>query len=134
MPDYRPNFDIRGTKNGRSLLDEQQVRAIRARLHGGERQSDLANEYGVSDATISQIHQRRSWGWLPDSEDESMVEQDPQTLAARLQQLNDPDARKRRYEERVNARREALYAEARRLRRAAGEAVSEAEDEEGTEE
>ena len=42
-------------------LKLKQVEEIRARVAGGEKQKDLAVEYSVSRATISQIHRRRSW-------------------------------------------------------------------------
>lgn len=42
-------------------LTEQQVRSIRRRCARGERGSDLAREYGLNRATVSEIVSRRKW-------------------------------------------------------------------------
>ena len=49
----------KGEKHPQALLSETQVRAIRARVANGERQSDLAREYGVTH--IYNIVARRLW-------------------------------------------------------------------------
>lgn len=52
----------RGERQGQSKLTAEQVREIRAQRHRLQR--DLAAEYGVSDATISDIHCRRIWNHI----------------------------------------------------------------------
>lgn len=41
-------------------LTNDQVRVIRSRISGGEKQRDLAHEYGVAETTISAIKHRRA--------------------------------------------------------------------------
>lgn len=55
-----------GEKNPQAKLTEQQVIEIRTR-HAGIRgqHTQLATEYGVTDRTISDIINRRSWAHLP---------------------------------------------------------------------
>lgn len=50
-----------GSRNYRALLDEAQVALIRARLGSGEREADLAREYGVAPCTINNIRHFRRW-------------------------------------------------------------------------
>lgn len=52
----------RGIKHPKCKLTEQQVREIRAR--SDENQKELAEEFGVSTATISSILSRKRWAWL----------------------------------------------------------------------
>lgn len=59
----------RGPANGASKLTADQVLAIRRRRAAGERQVDLAREFGVGPYTIRDIQEGRTWGWL-DDEDE----------------------------------------------------------------
>lgn len=53
-----------GEENGRASLTEAQVVEIRARLAAGERQIDLAHEYGVCRPAISKIRNRLTWRHL----------------------------------------------------------------------
>lgn len=57
---------IRGSRHYAAKLSEDQVREIRARYKpGAVRMVDLADEYGVSHATISLIVNRKlAWAWL----------------------------------------------------------------------
>ena len=56
---------IRGSANGNAILSEVQVIEIRQRYKaGGITYVELANEYGVSMATIAHAVTGRSWGWL----------------------------------------------------------------------
>ena len=50
-----------GEANGKAKLTEAQVRDIKARQASGERQADLAREYGVSRPTISNIIRGKRW-------------------------------------------------------------------------
>lgn len=54
----------RGTRAPSSKLSDDDVRSIRERAASGEKQKDLAAEYGVSEPTISEIVNRRTWGHL----------------------------------------------------------------------
>jgi hypothetical protein len=51
--------DSRGERNGRMRLTDAQVREIRERIAAGEKQRDLAAEYGVAQATISYVKRKR---------------------------------------------------------------------------
>lgn len=51
----------RGSSNGRSKLNEQQVLEIRAALSAGARQKDLAEKYGVSRQPIWLIAHGKNW-------------------------------------------------------------------------
>jgi hypothetical protein len=115
VPDYRENYRIRGESNGRALLNEQQVREIRRHARDTGR-SDLAEAYGVSEHTISEIIQRRSWAWLSDDPDESVPPQEEhETLAARPPEVTSAQTYKseRRAQERARARAEldAIFAQ-----------------------
>lgn len=54
----------RGETHGRARLAEAQVRDILSRLAAGERQRDLAREYGVDQTTLSDIERGKSWTHL----------------------------------------------------------------------
>lgn len=54
----------RGERHGLAKLTKTSVLAIR-RLTGRVAQQTLADKYGVSRVTISNIQTRRSWQWLP---------------------------------------------------------------------
>lgn len=54
-----------GSKSGMSKLTESDVSRIRERVAAGERQSDLAAEYGVWGGTLSSIIHRRTWRHVP---------------------------------------------------------------------
>lgn len=60
-----PPRDKRGSGNGRAKLTEQSVLEIRDRVARGERQADLAREYGVDRAVISTIVNRKAWSHVP---------------------------------------------------------------------
>ena len=51
------------TANG-AKLTEAQVREIR-NLKGIMKQADIAVMFGISRPTVSSIHLRKNWGWLP---------------------------------------------------------------------
>lgn len=55
----------RGERSVQARLNESQVKAIRQRISKGEPTSVLAHEFGVSQATICDIKERRSWKHLP---------------------------------------------------------------------
>ena len=57
-----------GEQHFRARLTEDDVRTIRARAAAGETQRPLAREYGVDQATISNIVTRKSWKHVQDSE------------------------------------------------------------------
>lgn len=50
-----------GERHSNAVLTENQVRDIRARRANGERQIDLAAEYGVGETTIWNLVNRRTW-------------------------------------------------------------------------
>ena len=52
---------VPGTKNGRALVTEEQVREIRSRYKTGETQDSLAAAFGVKQTTISQIVLGKIW-------------------------------------------------------------------------
>jgi hypothetical protein len=64
----RDGTSTRGTKNSKCKLTEQQVLAIRVDQRP---QKEIAEEYGISLATVSQIKTGRSWSWLSDQESPS---------------------------------------------------------------
>lgn len=51
----------RGSKNHLAKLTEQNVRDLRARLANGERGRALAAEFGISEATVSEIKHGKKW-------------------------------------------------------------------------
>ena len=59
------NYDIgkarRGNNHGRAKVTEDIVRSIRVRYTAGEKQIDLAAEFGVTQGTIHKIVARRIW-------------------------------------------------------------------------
>lgn len=54
---------LRGPKNPRVVLTEDEVRQVR-RLLGSQKQREIGAQFGVSQATISLIASKRKWGWL----------------------------------------------------------------------
>lgn len=58
----------RGENSPSAILNESDVRAIRLRLRAGERGSDIARRYKVSQATISAIKKARIWSHLDGGE------------------------------------------------------------------
>lgn len=53
----------RGERNSQAKLTESEVRAIRA---NSRTQRAIAADYGISDALVSNIKSRKTWGWLSD--------------------------------------------------------------------
>jgi hypothetical protein len=53
----------KGSRNGQAKLTEDDVIAIR-KLLGHETQRKIANRFGVSRVTVSDIARGRRWGWL----------------------------------------------------------------------
>jgi hypothetical protein len=51
----------RGARNSQAILNDDAVRAIRARYADGESRSVLAREYGVSKAAVHAVLQGRTW-------------------------------------------------------------------------
>lgn len=54
----------RGERHADAVLTAEAVRAIRRRRASGERQIDLAHEYGVNKATVADVVHRRTWKHL----------------------------------------------------------------------
>lgn len=82
MPEYQPKASIRGSANGKALLNADEVREIRRLTKAGATGTAIARQYGVSAETIYHITSRRNWDWLPDEEPPSgprvtIVEADP---------------------------------------------------------
>lgn len=59
-----PESVLRGEQIKQARLRETDVRAIRARIAGGDSQRLIAADYGVSRATIGLIATGRNWAWL----------------------------------------------------------------------
>ena len=55
---------IRGERVGGAKLTRDDVLAIRSRRASGENLRSLADEFGVTIATICDIDKRRSWSWV----------------------------------------------------------------------
>ena len=62
---HRDCYDY-GGRHGRGKLNRDQVLEIRSRLANGERQADLAREYGVHAMNIHCIKTRQHFGYIPD--------------------------------------------------------------------
>ena len=59
------NGDVaRGERSGKNILTETQVWAIRDRLISGDRQVDIAKDFGVTKTAVYDILHGRSWVWL----------------------------------------------------------------------
>ena len=57
----RPELRLKGTKNGRALLTDDDVREIRVRVESGEQVAALARETGMSEGALRHIVKRRHW-------------------------------------------------------------------------
>jgi HNH endonuclease/NUMOD4 motif-containing protein len=55
-----------GERHQNAKLTEQDVHAIRARLRSGEAKVSIAEDFGISDATVYDIEKRRRWKRLED--------------------------------------------------------------------
>jgi hypothetical protein len=55
----------RGERNGRAILNEAQVREIRA-LKGKLLQREIGAMFGVSQVRVSAIHRRKQWKFAND--------------------------------------------------------------------
>jgi hypothetical protein len=60
----RNQIDQYGHGTTPNVLTVEQVREIRARIASGEKQKDLAAEFGVLPPAISAIRHRRTWRWV----------------------------------------------------------------------
>jgi len=56
--------DGAGERNGRAKLTGADVKAIRARLTGGESHGAIARDFGVTRAAVSDIKTGKRWGHL----------------------------------------------------------------------
>lgn len=56
----------RGIEQHKAVLDEIQVREIRAKYANGKGVAAMAREYGVGESTIRNVAQRKTWAWLED--------------------------------------------------------------------
>lgn len=54
-----------GEHNPRSVLTEKDVKEIRGRCADGERQTDIAREYGVSKYAVWRVIHRKNWAHIP---------------------------------------------------------------------
>ena len=54
-----------GSRNGASVLTNENVLALREAAANGVRQIDLAQHYGIDPATVSRIVNRKAWGHIP---------------------------------------------------------------------
>lgn len=56
-----PESIQRGSDHHHAKLNEEDVRAIRARVAGGEPQRSVARDYGVVETVVSRVVHRKSW-------------------------------------------------------------------------
>ena len=56
--------DRHGKKNGRAVLDEEKVRAIKLLRKNGATYKELQQEFGVSNGCINHIVNGRHWVWI----------------------------------------------------------------------
>lgn len=54
----------RGVKNAQALLTEAQAREIKQRRADGEGGRALAQEFGISEGAVCDLHKGRTWSWL----------------------------------------------------------------------
>jgi hypothetical protein len=54
----------RGERHGLSVTDRETVAAVRARVAAGERQCDVAAQFGLTRANVWAIVHGKSWNWL----------------------------------------------------------------------
>lgn len=54
----------KGSNNPKAKLNEAQVRVIKSRLANGERQTDIAKEFGVNRGAICDIASGKRWGYV----------------------------------------------------------------------
>lgn len=55
----------RGSEHGNAKIDEGDVRSIRERCAAGENQHTIADDYGISNKTVSKISRRERWAHIP---------------------------------------------------------------------
>lgn len=60
----KKNRHAKGSKQGSSKLNEDQVRQIREMVERGEKQRDVARHFGISQGNVAFVAQRISWRWL----------------------------------------------------------------------
>lgn len=58
------DHDKRGSKNGNSKLTPDEVKEIKSMLEDAHPQAEIADRFGISKATVSQINTGRIWGDL----------------------------------------------------------------------
>lgn len=51
-------------RSGQYKLNEERVRALRKEASAGADRTELAKKYGVAESQITQIIQRKRWGWV----------------------------------------------------------------------
>jgi len=66
----------KGEDQWNSKLTEDEVHEIR-RLKGKKTQKEIGEMFGVWHSTISLIHSRKQWGWLPDKPEEEETPEVP---------------------------------------------------------
>jgi transposase len=54
----------RGRRNARNTMSEEDVLGIRRAAVSGESQASIAERYGITQGTVSQIVRGERWGWL----------------------------------------------------------------------
>ncbi len=54
----------RGTRHGMAKLTENEIREIRRRCRRGETQRSVGADYGINQQSVSEIVNRKTWGWL----------------------------------------------------------------------
>jgi len=64
----RKGRQTKGRGHWSNKLTESQVLEIKERLGKGERQEAIAEQFGLCQATVSQIKLGRAWGWLRNQE------------------------------------------------------------------
>jgi len=65
-PPIIPNDYVMGQSHPNAVLDDDKVRKIRALAAAGSKQSAIAAQFGVTQASVSLIVRRRTWRHVPD--------------------------------------------------------------------
>lgn len=60
----RRSGNLKGVNNGKAKLSESDVLKIRSACDSGDRYSDVATKFGISDSHAGLIHKRRAWGHI----------------------------------------------------------------------
>lgn len=60
----RHGRSTRGARNAQARITEAVARDIKRRRRAGESGKSLADEFGITEASVCDIYKGRTWGWL----------------------------------------------------------------------